>query len=107
MYKSRIWKWGLDKKLKGDEVLTILILKTERDAQGKPSDSTIRSQPVDLDNVNRYIRRNPSLAARFQAGITSMNSVGSTYSTVEDALAWKDSSHASAFAFAEAVKAQC
>ncbi|KAH7152933.1 hypothetical protein EDB81DRAFT_649202 [Dactylonectria macrodidyma] len=68
MYKSRIWKWGLDKKLKGDEVLAILILKTERDAQGKPSEFTIRGQPVDLDNINRYIRRNPSLVARFQAG---------------------------------------
>ncbi|KAI5458462.1 hypothetical protein BGZ63DRAFT_46994 [Mariannaea sp. PMI_226] len=68
MYKSRIWKWGLDKKLKSDEVLAILILKTERDAQGKPSEFTIRGQPVDLDNINRYIRRNPSLVARFRAG---------------------------------------
>ncbi|KAH6975446.1 hypothetical protein BKA56DRAFT_89761 [Ilyonectria sp. MPI-CAGE-AT-0026] len=68
MYKSRIWKWGLDKKLKGDEVLAILILRTEREAQGKPSEFTIRGQPVDLDNINRYIRRNPSLVARFQAG---------------------------------------
>ncbi|KPM37279.1 hypothetical protein AK830_g9290 [Neonectria ditissima] len=68
MYKSRIWKWGLDKKLKGDEVLAILILRTEREAQGKPSEFTIRGQPVDLDNINRYIRRNPSLVARFRAG---------------------------------------
>ncbi|KAF4451864.1 hypothetical protein F53441_5183 [Fusarium austroafricanum] len=69
MYKSRIWKWGLDKKLKGDEVLAILILKTERDAQGKTSEFTIRGQPVDLDNINRYIRRNPGLVARFRAGV--------------------------------------
>lgn len=68
MYKSRIWKWGLDKKLKSDEVLAILILKTERDAQGRPCEFTIRGQPVDLDNINRYIRRNPSLVARFRAG---------------------------------------
>ncbi|RSL94817.1 hypothetical protein CEP52_012432 [Fusarium oligoseptatum] len=44
MYKSRIWKWGLDKKLKSDEVLAILIIKTERDAQGKASEFTIRGQ---------------------------------------------------------------
>ncbi|KAF4459001.1 hypothetical protein FALBO_14248 [Fusarium albosuccineum] len=68
MYKSRIWKWGLDKKLKSDEVLAILILKTEREAQGKISEFTIRGQPVDLDNINRYIRRNPGLVARFRAG---------------------------------------
>lgn len=69
MYKSRIWKWGLDKKLKSDEVLAILILRTEREAQGKTSEFTIRGQPVDLDNINRYIRRNPQLVARFRAGI--------------------------------------
>ncbi|RFN45660.1 hypothetical protein FIE12Z_10106 [Fusarium flagelliforme] len=69
MYKSRIWKWGLDKKLKSDEVLAILILRTEREAQGKTSEFTIRGQPVDLDNINRYIRRNPQLVARFQAGV--------------------------------------
>ncbi|CAM1510051.1 Fc.00g003860.m01.CDS01 [Cosmosporella sp. VM-42] len=68
MYKSRIWKWGLDKKLKSDEVLAILVLKSERDALKKPSQFTIRGQPVDLDNINRYIRRNPSLMARFRAG---------------------------------------
>jgi hypothetical protein len=69
MYKSRIWKWGLDKKLKSDEVLAILILRTEREAQGKTSEFTIRGQPVDLDNINRYIRRNPQLVARFRAGV--------------------------------------
>ncbi|KAF5545622.1 hypothetical protein FMEXI_6011 [Fusarium mexicanum] len=69
MYKSRIWKWGLDKKLKSDEVLAILILRTEREAQGKISEFTIRGQPVDLDNINRYIRRNPGLVARFRAGV--------------------------------------
>lgn len=68
MYKSRIWKWGLDKKLKSDEVLAILILKSERDAMNKPSEFTIRGQPVDLDNINRYVRRNPGLVARFRAG---------------------------------------
>lgn len=68
MYKSRIWKWGLDKKLKSDEVLAILRLKIERDAQGKHSHFTIRGQPVDLDNINRYVKRNPLLLARLQAG---------------------------------------
>ncbi|KAF4983393.1 hypothetical protein FZEAL_1122 [Fusarium zealandicum] len=68
MYKSRIWKWGLDKKLKSDEVLAILIRRTEREAQNKASEFTIRGQPVDIDNINRYVRRNPGLVARFHAG---------------------------------------
>lgn len=68
MYKSRIWKWGLDKKLKSDEVLAILLLKQGRDAQRKPTQFTIRGQPVGLDNINRYVKRNPVLLARFRSG---------------------------------------
>jgi hypothetical protein len=68
MYKSRIWKWGLDKKLKGDEVLAILLLKRERDSLDKASEFRIRGQVVDLDNINRYLKRNPSLMARYRAG---------------------------------------
>lgn len=68
MFKSRIWKWGLDKKLKSDEVLAIMVLKRDRDAQNKQSEFTIRGQPVDMDNINRYIKRNPQLVARFRAG---------------------------------------
>lgn len=68
MYKSRIWKWGLDKKLKGDEVLAILLLKRDRDALNKPSEFRIRGQLVDFDNIKRYVKRNPSLLAKMRAG---------------------------------------
>lgn len=68
MYKSRIWKWGLDKKLKSDEVLAILILKSKREAIHRRTEFTIRGQPVDMDNINRYVKRNPGLVARFHAG---------------------------------------
>jgi hypothetical protein len=68
MFKSRIWKWGLDKKLKSDEVLAILALKRERDRQGKRSVFTIRGNEVDMDNINRYRKRNPQLEARLIAG---------------------------------------
>ncbi|KAL0932943.1 uncharacterized protein CTRU02_211906 [Colletotrichum truncatum] len=70
MYKSRIWKWGLDKKLKGDEVLAIMLLKRDRDALKKPTEFRIRGQLVDMDNINRYLKRNPSLMAKFKAGQT-------------------------------------
>ncbi|KAF9870765.1 hypothetical protein CkaCkLH20_11664 [Colletotrichum karsti] len=71
MYKSRIWKWGLDKKLKGDEVLAIMLLKRDRDELGKgPTEFRIRGQLVDMENINRYLKRNPSLMAKFRAGHT-------------------------------------
>ncbi|KAK2052735.1 hypothetical protein LY76DRAFT_650348 [Colletotrichum caudatum] len=68
MYKSRIWKWGLDKKLKGDEVLAIMLLKQDRDALRKPTEFRIRGQLVDLENIGRYLKRNPSVMAKFKAG---------------------------------------
>ncbi|KAK1982290.1 hypothetical protein LZ30DRAFT_781406 [Colletotrichum cereale] len=70
MYKSRIWKWGLDKKLKGDEVLAIMLLKRDRDVLKKPTEFRIRGQLVDLENIGRYLKRNPSVMARFRAGQT-------------------------------------
>ncbi|TIC90411.1 hypothetical protein CH35J_011545 [Colletotrichum higginsianum] len=70
MYKSRIWKWGLDKKLKGDEVLAIMLLKRDRDMLRRPTEFRIRGQPVDLENISRYLKRNPSLMAKFKAGQT-------------------------------------
>ncbi|EFQ26072.1 hypothetical protein CGRA01v4_14515 [Colletotrichum graminicola] len=68
MYKSRIWKWGLDKKLKGDEVLAIMLLKQDRDVLKKPTEFRIRGQLVDLENIGRYLKRNPSVMAKFKAG---------------------------------------
>ncbi|KAH7309498.1 hypothetical protein B0I35DRAFT_412420 [Stachybotrys elegans] len=68
MFKSRIWKWGLDKKLKSDEVLAILILKRERERLNKRSDFTIRDQVVDLDNIIRYVKRNPVIIRRLNEG---------------------------------------
>ncbi|KAM0283291.1 hypothetical protein ACHAQH_002587 [Verticillium albo-atrum] len=70
MYKSRIWKWGLDKKLKGDEVLAILILKRDRDALKRPSEFRIRGQLVDFENIKRYVKRNPALMTKLRAGHT-------------------------------------
>ncbi|EEY23285.1 conserved hypothetical protein [Verticillium alfalfae VaMs.102] len=68
MYKSRIWKWGLDKKLKGDEVLAILILKRDRDALERPTEFRIRGQLVDFENIKRYVKRNPALVAKLCDG---------------------------------------
>lgn len=70
MYKSRIWKWGLDKKLKGDEVLAIMLLQRDREARKRPTEFRIRGQPVDMENIQRYLKRNPGLMAKFRAGQT-------------------------------------
>ncbi|KAI9155214.1 hypothetical protein HJFPF1_07791 [Paramyrothecium foliicola] len=67
MFKSRITKWKLDKKLKGEEVLALLFLRRDRERLDKPTEYTIRGRPVDLDNINRYVKRNPSLWTRFCA----------------------------------------
>jgi hypothetical protein len=68
MFKSRITKWKLDKKLKGEEVLALLFLQRDRELLNKRTEYTIRGRPVDLENINRYVRRNPSLLTRFRTG---------------------------------------
>jgi hypothetical protein len=57
MYKSRIAKWGLDKKNKENEVRAIVWKKTQRDAVGKSSAFKIRAREVDLKDVERYLKR--------------------------------------------------
>ncbi|KXH38959.1 hypothetical protein CSIM01_06096 [Colletotrichum simmondsii] len=61
MFKSRIVRWGLDKKLKEPEVLHMLELKRKRQATGKESRFTIEDQDVDWDRVEQYLKRRPDL----------------------------------------------
>lgn len=35
MFKLRIWKWGLDKKFKSDEVFVIMVFKCDCDVVNK------------------------------------------------------------------------
>lgn len=57
MYKRQIRLWGLDKKHKQHEVVEILRLRAHRASQGKRSAFTLRGQPVDMENLRRYVRR--------------------------------------------------
>jgi hypothetical protein len=57
MYKTRIARWGLDKKLKKSEVEFILRIQTQRSAIGKKSAFQLRGRPVDMDAVERYRKR--------------------------------------------------
>lgn len=61
MFKKRIRAWGIDKKLKEDDVLEAMRLKAQRDAVGKPSELIIRGRVVDFDRIWRYIERRPEL----------------------------------------------
>jgi hypothetical protein len=58
MYKNHISKWGLDKKNKSEEMKAILRKKTGRSQLGKKSCFTLRGRPVDMVDVERYLRRN-------------------------------------------------
>ncbi|KAF6802639.1 hypothetical protein CSOJ01_11455 [Colletotrichum sojae] len=67
MFRTRINKWGLDKKLKEDDVLEMLRLKRQHDVIGKRSHFTIRHQDVEWDRVVEYLRRRPDLEKRIRA----------------------------------------
>ncbi|KAK1723898.1 uncharacterized protein BDZ83DRAFT_753143 [Colletotrichum acutatum] len=61
MFKSRIVRWGLDKKVKEPEVLHMLDLKRRRQETGKDSRFSIEDQDVDWDRVEQYLKRRPDL----------------------------------------------
>jgi len=57
MYKSRITKWGLDKKTKETEAWAILRIKAQRNAVGKDSAFRVREKAVTIEDVLRYFKR--------------------------------------------------
>src|SRR2546423_7992683 len=71
MFKTRVKKWGLDKKNKAPEMEAILQEKQQRDALGKESAFYIRGKLVDFSEVHRYFRRkglNPDVISKRQKG---------------------------------------
>ncbi|KAI0397020.1 hypothetical protein F5Y17DRAFT_416871 [Xylariaceae sp. FL0594] len=69
MYKRQLASWHAFKNLRFDEVLQILRLKRQREAeQRKESVFFVRDRRVEPDSLQIYISRNPSLFARLEAG---------------------------------------
>lgn len=57
MYKSRITAWGLDKKMKGNEVRAVVRMRRKRLAAGKASTFRVRGQVLDFDKVKSHLKR--------------------------------------------------
>lgn len=77
MYKYRLQKWGLDKKLREKEVVQMFLLKQQRDAAGKQSAFLVRGRPVDWEQVQRYLQRRPDLQTKIKAGMLQMGTLDS------------------------------
>jgi hypothetical protein len=69
MYKSRIVKWGLDKKQKESEVVEMYQRKTQRALAGKKTCFYIRGKEVDWKKVEAYVKRKPLLHAKIRTGM--------------------------------------
>jgi hypothetical protein len=57
MYKNKITSWGFDKKHKLHEVQAIIRKRAQRSAAGKRTTFYLRGRLVDLDDVERYLKR--------------------------------------------------
>src|SRR5271155_4667224 len=57
MYKNKITSWGFDKKHKLHEVQAIIRKRAQRSAAGKRTAFYLRGRLVDLDDVERYLKR--------------------------------------------------
>ncbi|KAK4130035.1 hypothetical protein BT67DRAFT_446072 [Trichocladium antarcticum] len=77
MYRTRIRKWGIDKNNKAAEVSYMLKLKKHRDdALGKGSHFLIRDRPVDWEDIERYLSRNPDFWTKHTRGSLDLATAG-------------------------------
>ncbi|KAI0967452.1 hypothetical protein F4678DRAFT_475174 [Xylaria arbuscula] len=69
MYKRQLASWNAFKNLRFDEVLQILRLKRQREAEhNKGSVFYVRERKVEIDSLQIYISRNPSLYSKLESG---------------------------------------
>ncbi|KAI1181542.1 hypothetical protein F5B17DRAFT_273826 [Nemania serpens] len=69
MYKRQLASWSAFKNLRFDEVLQILRLKRQREAEhDRGSVFFVRDRKVEIDSLQIYISRNPSLYAKLESG---------------------------------------
>ncbi|KAI0403960.1 hypothetical protein F4802DRAFT_268201 [Xylaria palmicola] len=69
MYKRHLASWNAFKNLRFDEVLQILRLKRQREAEhNKGSVFFVRDRKVEIDSLQLYISRNPSLYTKLESG---------------------------------------
>jgi hypothetical protein len=87
MYKTRVQKWGLDKKTKEPEAWAILRIKMARDLVGKDSAFRVRGKPVTIDDVLRYFKRKGYCKPRRRGSAPHLDS---TCDRVLDAIAIAD-----------------
>lgn len=57
MYKARFSTWGLAKNYRKRDMVHVLRIKAERDAQGLPSEFRIHGEVVPSEVIARYVRR--------------------------------------------------
>ncbi|KAK0111484.1 hypothetical protein ONS95_001839 [Cadophora gregata] len=57
MYKSRLKRWGLEKKHKESDMVVILHKKNQRDAIGKKSSFQLRGRDLNMEEVFLYFTR--------------------------------------------------
>lgn len=68
MYKTRFKRWGLWKYTRAADIPQILRATTERVAEKKPTEVFLNGKRVDLDKVERYLRRRGSIRRQVESG---------------------------------------
>lgn len=74
MYKTRFKRWGLWKYTRAADIPQILKAKTDRVAEQKPTEVFLHGKRVDLDKVERYLRRRGSIRRQIESGVLYVQS---------------------------------
>lgn len=61
MFKTRIVRWKLEKRLKEQEVIHMMKLNQQRHAAGKNSSFRVRGHTVSWERIEQYLKRRPDL----------------------------------------------
>lgn len=82
MYKTRFKRWGLWKYTRAADIPQILKAKTERVAEQQPTEVFLNGKRVDLDKVERYLRRRGSIRRQVESGTLLVQSPPQSSSAV-------------------------
>ena len=67
MFKTRIERWGIEKKLKASEVLAIVRFRKEYPKSNQPTEFVIHGKIISWSDVQRYLRRSRKTITQLEA----------------------------------------
>lgn len=83
MFKYRIKRWGLDKKLKASDVHELIRLRDQHSTSEDSLQFLVRGKPVDWKRVDRYLKRHKMANYRGAKLLADLVSVSTSFRAID------------------------